>query len=75
MKTERAVFTFGSTHHALKAEKILRAAQIRAEVIPVPRRISSLCGLAVQVDKISREEAKKALETAGVRVEGIYSDI
>lgn len=74
-KSGLTVFTFGSTHQALRAEKVLLAAQIEAQVIPVPRRISSLCGLAVQVDTARRQEAQEALEAAGVRIEGIYSGV
>jgi hypothetical protein len=34
----------------MKAEKLLKAKGIKVDVIPVPREISSDCGVAVEVD-------------------------
>ena len=45
------VFTFVSTHHALKAEQVLKQEKLKSMIIPVPRKVSSLCGLAIRVDK------------------------
>ncbi|MDH7478613.1 MAG: DUF3343 domain-containing protein [Syntrophomonadaceae bacterium] len=68
----QAVFTFSSTHHALKAEKVLQAAQLPATIIPVPRRISSLCGLAIKLDSALHPRAEEILLGKGVKVEGVH---
>lgn len=68
----QAVLTFTSTHHALKAEKVLHEAQIKATIIPVPRRISSLCGLAIKMDLELQPRAEEVLSGAGVSVEDVH---
>lgn len=66
------VFTFVSTHHALKAEQILKQEQLKPVIIPVPRQVSSLCGLAIRVAKDRRGAAEDVLRTKGVGLEGIF---
>ena len=68
----QAVFTFVSTHHALKAEKVLQEAELKAAIIPVPRRISSLCGLAIKVETGIEPRAREVMEGAGVRIEEVH---
>lgn len=50
------VGTFHSVHEALNFEKALKEANIKHQMIPVPREISSSCGLAV---KFSPEDKSK----------------
>ncbi len=61
--SERLI-VFDSIHQALRAEKTLRNAGVRFELIPTPREISASCGqsitlttaeLAVAIAIISRE--------------------
>ncbi len=42
---------FQSTHHVLKAEKILLAAGVRFEIIPTPKNISSECGMSMRMEQ------------------------
>jgi len=44
------IFTFSSTHHVLKAEKLLLAAGISLEIIPTPKNISSDCGMSIRIN-------------------------
>jgi hypothetical protein len=41
----------------MKAEKILKEKGIEVDLIPVPREISSDCGVAVELTKESEEKA------------------
>jgi len=41
----------------MRAERILKEKGIKVDLIPVPREISSDCGVAVEVSKESEEEA------------------
>lgn len=50
---------FRSTHDVIMAEKTLRRQGIPRRVIPVPRSISSQCGMALE---IAPEDAEKAVE-------------
>jgi len=40
------IITFHSTYLALRFEKLLKSNKIYVKIIPVPRRISTSCGLA-----------------------------
>jgi len=44
------VITFQSTHHVLKAEKILITAGFKFDIIPTPKNISSDCGMSIRFD-------------------------
>lgn len=67
-----AVVLVPSTSHALRAEKVLKAAGLECKLIPVPRHLSSDCGVCVRIRREDREEALRALETAQVAIEGVY---
>jgi hypothetical protein len=68
-----AVILVYSTSHALRAEKVLVATEITCKLIPVPRQLSSNCGVCVRVRREDREAARQALEGAGVEIEGIHA--
>ena len=57
-----AVFLFSSVGHALKAEKILKARGIPHKLIPVPRHISSDCGVCLRVTVERQELVAGALQ-------------
>ena len=44
------VVLFQSVHHALRAEKLLRTADIPCKLIPVPRHLGSDCGVCLRID-------------------------
>ncbi len=72
-KSLHTVVLFHSTNHALRAEKVLVEAGVSCKLIPIPRRISSDCGVCIRIGRTDRETALRALETSGVEIEGIYS--
>ncbi|HOK07313.1 MAG TPA: DUF3343 domain-containing protein [Syntrophales bacterium] len=55
-KGGHVVFLFPSVSHALKAEKILKEAGVTHKLIPVPRHISSDCGVCLRVEAPLRDE-------------------
>jgi hypothetical protein len=57
-----------SVHHVLKAEKLLLAQGVAHDVVPVPREISSDCGMAIAF-------AADGLETAGAILRRAHIDI
>jgi hypothetical protein len=61
-----------STSYALRAEKVLQEAGIPSRLIPVPRHLSSDCGVCVRIERADQEAALRALELAGVEIEGIH---
>jgi hypothetical protein len=69
---EYIVILVYSTSHALQAEHVLAEARIGCKLIPVPRQISSDCGVCVRIERAVQEESLHALETAGVEIESIH---
>jgi hypothetical protein len=60
------------TSHAIRAERVLYLAGVDSKLIPVPRHLSSNCGVCVRVARLDREKAVEELEKAGVDIEGIH---
>jgi hypothetical protein len=62
-----------STSHALRAEKVLARAGIDCKLIPVPRELSSDCGVCVRVGREERLRAEQVLEDAELEIEGVHN--
>ncbi|MDT8440468.1 MAG: DUF3343 domain-containing protein [Desulfuromonadales bacterium] len=60
------VAIFHSIHKVLKAEKLLKQAGVRFLLIPVPRQLTSDCGLALRFAPADRTEFWAVLEAAGL---------
>jgi hypothetical protein len=56
-----AVILFESVSHSLRAEKLVQAANIRGRLIPVPRHLSSDCGVCLRFDLSDRKAVEDAL--------------
>lgn len=67
-----AVILVYSTSYALRAEKVLHMAGIRSKLIPVPRHLSSDCGVCLRIAPSDRDAAVEALRQAGVEIEGVH---
>lgn len=70
--SQNGVIIVATTSLALKAEKVLRSAGFREQLIPTPREYSSDCGLALRFNWHQRVEIQAALTAAEVEVLGIY---
>lgn len=62
------VFIFESTRAVIKSETAVRAAEIDCRVIPVPRSVSPLCGMALEIDDESEQSAAELLEKLSISV-------
>jgi len=60
-KESYAVVLFESVSHALRAEKLLKAAAVSCKLIPVPRHLSSDCGVCLRIYLSDAEDVKKNL--------------
>ncbi|WP_409228430.1 DUF3343 domain-containing protein [Gudongella sp. SC589] len=56
---EFGILTFQSTHHAMRAERILTEEGIITKTIPTPRDITLSCGLAI---RIAIDDLEKVME-------------
>ena len=66
------VILFPSVHFALRAEKLLKARGLPHKLIPVPRHLSSDCGVCLRIPWDKREEVMEILTHAGVKVDGSH---
>lgn len=60
------VYGFRSTHDALAAEQVLEEAAARFRVVPSPKALGALCGIAVRVLPEDVPVAEAAMVTGGV---------
>jgi hypothetical protein len=68
---EYAVILVLSTSHAVRIEKMLAQQGIACKMIPVPRQISSDCGVCVRIPQSQREAASEIVREAGIAIQGI----
>ncbi len=73
-QTSYYVILFKSVSYALKAEKILKASGLPHKLIPVPKEISSDCGICLRFEQELRESIESALASK-VDIEEIRSMI
>lgn len=57
---------FHSIHRVMKAEKILKQGKVDILLIPVPRQLSSDCGLAIRYAEQERERVEEILREEGL---------
>lgn len=62
----RSFLLLPSMRLAIKAEAFCKANNITCEVVPVPRQISSECGMCLEVDNGLAEQVQNQLEQAGL---------
>ena len=66
------LISFYASHHAIRAEKVLREAEFIVALIPGPRELSPNCGVALRFE-YPRAEAVLAILTAKkVQIETIH---
>jgi len=66
------VVLFHSTQVAIKAEKILKESEIKIKLIPVPRHLSSDCGICLRFEFDSFSAVKFTLKSNNVQIAGIH---
>lgn len=59
--TSYYVMLFKAVSYALKAEKILKAEKLPHKLIPVPKEISSDCGICLRYDEVAQSDIEQAL--------------
>lgn len=71
METE-AIFTFNSTHHAIKGEQALLDGGLKVRVMALPDSLGAGCGLCLRVAESDAGAARSFLARAGIGPEGVY---
>ncbi len=68
-----AILIFHSIHKVMKAEKALKGAGLDVRLLPVPRQLSSDCGLSIAFHLEDREAVEVALHEAGCPFEELHA--
>ncbi|HRV32895.1 MAG TPA: DUF3343 domain-containing protein [Anaerovoracaceae bacterium] len=71
-KELKLVITFHTTTAAMAMEKACNARSLPGRLIPVPREITSGCGMAWSAPPESREALEQAACSEGIEVVGVY---
>jgi hypothetical protein len=71
MKNQYMVILVDSTSHALRIEQILVRNEIPCKMTPVPRHLSSDCGVCVRLDAGDWEKTKELL----VQQKAVYREV
>ena len=68
----QGVILFPSIHFALQAEKLIKGKGFSIDLIPVPRQLSSDCGICLLIEWEQKQILYTLLEEGGVRIEGVH---
>jgi hypothetical protein len=71
-RAEYSVILVYSTSHAIGLEKLLTGLGIHSRLIPVPRHLSSDCGVCIRIERSQTPAARRAIAEAGFEIEGLY---
>jgi len=63
-----SIILFLSANHAVRAESVLLKESVNCKMIPVPRNISSECGVCVRIFWKDKEQALKILSALNIAV-------
>lgn len=66
------ILIFRGTHQVMSAEKILKGGGVPMRLIPVPRRLTSDCGLAIRIFPPDKDRARKVLSRAGLLPRSVH---
>lgn len=66
------MITFPSVHHALRFESKMKETGISFQLVPVPREISSSCGVAARVDFVEEDTLVDTVDNLKLEYDSIY---
>ena len=66
------VVLFYSTSAAIRAEKLTLEAGLKVKLIPVPRQLSSDCGISLRFEWDQADVVRSILKAKGVGTQGIH---
>ena len=66
------LISFFASHHAIRAETVLKRNGLAAQLIPGPKELSPNCGVALRFDYTQREKALAVIAAKNVRIDGVH---
>ena len=70
---EYTVILVLSTHYAIRIEKLLVKTGIPCRLIPIPRHLSSDCGVCVRINQKDRKRVLRDIEACRFGIESIQN--
>ena len=67
------VIILSSIHRVMKAEKLLKGKGLKVDLIPVPREISSDCGVAIELRMEIGEEVLRLMDEHRISIHECYT--
>lgn len=72
MESSQILFVLASASQGIKGDAALRAAGIECALIPVPRTLTSQCGVCLRVAAADRAVAETVLAESGMAVAAVH---
>jgi hypothetical protein len=72
MGEARSVVLLRSTSHAIRAERLVQEAGVACALIPVPRHLSSDCGVCLRLSRADKNRALAALRAGNIDMQGVH---
>lgn len=74
MNSAATILLFHTSNHAIRAEKLLKRADLTCRLMPVPRDLSSDCGVCLQILRANRERSLEILAVGGVTIAAVHDE-
>lgn len=72
MEETYSVVIFYSTSAAIRAESLTKRAKLEIKLIPVPRNLSSDCGICLRFNNEDKRKIEEILKENKIEYENIY---
>ena len=66
------IVSFNSTNYAIRLDKLLNEASVKATTLPTPREITASCGISIRFLYEDIEIVKNILTQNNIEFKGIY---
>ena len=66
------LISFFASHHAIRAEAVLKRNGLAAQLVPGPKDLSPNCGVALRFEYALRENVLALLAAKNVRIDGVH---
>ena len=66
------LLSFFASHHAIRAETLLKRRGFRSQLIPGPKDLSPNCGVALRFEYSQRDDVLELLAAGKVRIDGVH---
>ncbi len=70
--TMDGLISFFASHHAIRADTLLKRNGLASKLIPGPRELSPNCGVALRFEYAARDNALTILDAKHVRIDGVH---